>query len=197
MSSKGTLRLGMFPTHYSDGLAVEDLPYTRLDQARPEVLDLGKPTPPLVGRQADEKSTLPYLHVPTSCMTFHEMENGFEPYLRLPIGILYLYSTLWWADQVRHAAPHAARIPAGLFLEGFPFFPSFFFKSGARSPPGMIPRDVSLCDPAHAAGAYLSIVDPTMRVSSSYPFHRRVIVARLRRHRRRPPIYHPHTRSSS
>lgn len=37
---------------------MEDLPYTRLDQARPEMLDLGKPTPPLVGRQADEKSTL-------------------------------------------------------------------------------------------------------------------------------------------
>lgn len=51
----------MFPTYYSGGLAVEDLPYTRLDQARPEMLDLGKPTPPLVGRQADEKSTLPYL----------------------------------------------------------------------------------------------------------------------------------------
>lgn len=97
------------------------------------------------------------------------------------------------AGQVRHAAPHAARIPAGLFLEGFPFFPSFFFKSGARSPSGMIPRDVSLSDPTHAVGAYLSIVDPPMRVSSSYPFHRRIIVARLRRHRRRPPIYHPHT----
>lgn len=82
----------------------------------------------------------------------------------------------------------------GAFPRGFSFFfPLFFFKSGARSPSGMIPRDVSLCDPAHAAGAYLSIVDPTMRVSSSYPSHRRVIVARLRRHRRRPPIYHPHT----
>lgn len=100
------------------------------------MLNLGKPTPPLVGRQADEKSTLPYL--PTSCMTFHEMENGFAPYLRLPIGILYLpyliQHTLWWAGQVRHAAPHAARIPAGLFPRGFSFFsPSFFFKSGAGS----------------------------------------------------------------
>lgn len=161
------------------------------------MLDLGKPTPPLVGRQADEKSTLPYL--PTSCMTFHGMENGFAPYLRLPIGILYLYSTRC-GGQIRSGTPRRTLLE---FLRGFSsrvflfFFSLFFFKSGARSPPGMIPRDVSLSDPTHAAGAYLSIVDPPMRVSSSYPFHRRVIVARLRRHRRRPPIYHPHTRSSS
>lgn len=186
----------MFSTHYSSGLAVEDLPCTRLDQARPEMLDLGKPTPPLVGRQADEKSTLPYL--PTSCMTFHEMENGFAPYLRLPIGILYLYSTRC-GGQGRSGTPRRTLLELlrGFSSRVFLFFFPFFFKSGARSPSGMISRDVSLCDSAHAAGAYLSIVDPPMRVSSSYPFHRRIIVARLRRHRRRPPIYHPHTRSSS
>lgn len=100
------------------------------------MLDLGKPTPPLVGRQADEKSTLPYL--PTSCMTFHEMENGFAPYLRLPIGILYPYSTRC-GGQIRSGTPRrAARCSnscgAGLFLEGFPHFFSFFLKSGAGSP---------------------------------------------------------------
>lgn len=120
----------MFPTHYSDGLAVEDLPYTRLDQARPEVLDLGKPTPPLVRRQADEKSTLPYL--PTSCMTFHEMENGFEPYLRLPIGILYLYSTRC-GGQGRSGTPRRTLLE---FLRGFSsrvflFFSLFFFQIGS------------------------------------------------------------------
>lgn len=144
---------------------MEDLPYTRLDQARPEMLDLGKPTPPLVGRQADEKSTLPYL--PSLCMTFHGMENGFAPYLRLPIGILYLYSTRC-GGQIRSGTPRRTLLE---FLRGFSsrvflFFFPLFFKSGARSPSGMIPRDVSLCDPAHAAGAYLSIVDPPMRVSS-------------------------------
>lgn len=129
------MRLGTFPTHYSGGLAVEDLPCacTRLDQARPEMLDLGKPTPPLVGRQADEKSTLPYL--PTSCMTFHEMENGFEAYLRLPIWILYLYSTRC-GGQIRSGTPRRTLLE---FLRGFSsrvflfFFPFFFFKSGAGS----------------------------------------------------------------
>lgn len=127
------MRLGTFPTHYSDGLAVEDLPYTRLDQARPEMLDLGKPTPPLVGRQADEKSTLPYL--PTSCMTFHEMENGFEPYLRLPIGILYLYSTRC-GGQGRSGTPRRTLLE---FLRGFSsrvflFFSLFFLKNRELGP---------------------------------------------------------------
>lgn len=106
---------------------MEDLPYTRLDQARPEMLDLGKPTPPLVGRQADEKSTLPYL--PTSCMTFHEMKNGFAPYLRLPIGILYLYSTRCGGQGRAGQARRAARCSnsCGAFPRGFSFFfPSFF-----------------------------------------------------------------------
>lgn len=91
------------------------------------MLDLGKPTPPLVGRQADEKSTLPYLQVPTSCMTFHEMENGFAPYLRLPIWILYLYSTCC-GGQGRSGTPRRTLLE---FLRGFSsrvflFFPSFF-----------------------------------------------------------------------
>lgn len=55
----------MFPTHYSGGLAVEDLPYTRLDQARPEMLDLGKPTPLLASGQWEQvylpSGSLPYL----------------------------------------------------------------------------------------------------------------------------------------
>lgn len=187
----------MFPTHYSDGLAVEDLPCTRLDQARPEMLDLGKPTPLLASGQW-EQVYLPSGSLPFLCMTFHEIENGFEPYLRLPIGILYLYSTRC-GGQGRSGTPRRTLLELlrGFSSRVFLFFPLFFFKSGARSPPGMIPRDVSLSDPTHAAGAYLSIVDPTMRVSSSYPSHRRIIVARPRRHRRRPPIYHPHTRSSS
>lgn len=109
---------------------MEDLPYTRLDQARPEMLDLGKPTPPLVGRQADEKSTLPYL--PTSCMTFHGMENGFEPYLRLPIWILYLYSTRC-GGQGRSGTPRRTLLE---FLRGFSsrvflFFSLFFFQIGS------------------------------------------------------------------
>lgn len=122
------------------------------------------------------------------------MENGFEPYLRLPIGILYPYSTRC-GGQGRSGTPRRTLLELlrGFSSRVFLFFSLFFFKSGARSPSGMIPRDVSLCDPTHAAGAYLSIVDPTMRVSSSYPSHRRIIVARLRSHRRRPPIYHPHT----
>lgn len=129
---KECVYLGMFSTHYSGGLAVEDLPYTRLDQARAEMLDLGKPTPPLVGRQADEKSTLPYL--PTSCMTFHGMENGFAPYLRLPIWILYLYSTRC-GGQGRSGTPRRTLLE---FLRGFSsrvflFFSLFFFKSGAGS----------------------------------------------------------------
>lgn len=96
------------------------------------MLDLGKPTPPLVGRQADEKSTLPYL--PTSCMTFHEMENGFEPYLRLPIGILYLYSTRCGRQDRAGQARRAARCSnsCGAFPRGFSFFPLFFCQIGSR-----------------------------------------------------------------
>lgn len=95
------------------------------------MLDLGKPTPPLVGRQADEKSTLPYL--PTSCMTFHETENGFEPYLRLPIGILYLYNTRC-GGQGRSGTARRTLLE---FLRGFSsrvflFFSLFFFQIGSR-----------------------------------------------------------------
>lgn len=123
----------MFPTHYSGGLALEDLPYTRLDQARPEMLDLGKPTPPLVGRQADEKSTLPYL--PTSCMTFHEMENGFAPYLRLPIGILYLYSTCC-GGQIRSGTPRRTLLELlrGFSSRFFLFFLRLFFSNRELGP---------------------------------------------------------------
>lgn len=90
------------------------------------MLDLGKPIPPLVGRQADEKSTLPYL--PTSCMTFHEMENGFEPYLRLPIGILYLLYSTRCGGQGRSGTPRRTLLELlrGFFSRVFLFFPLFF-----------------------------------------------------------------------
>lgn len=95
------------------------------------------------------------------------------------------------AGQARRAARCSnccGAFPRGFFLFFFPFF----FSNREQVPPVWHgPRDLNLSGPAHAAGAYLSIVDPTMRVSSSYPFHRRIIVARLRRHRRRP-TYHPH-----
>lgn len=78
-------------------------------------------------------------------MTFHEMENGFAPYLRLPIRILYLYSTRC-GGQGRSGTPRRTLVEfqRGFSSRVFLFFPSFFSKSGARSPPGMIPRDVKV-----------------------------------------------------
>lgn len=97
------------------------------------MLDLGKPTPPLVGRQADEKSTLPYL--PTSCMTFHEMENGFAPTLGCRFGYCTYaaHAVVGRAGQARRAA--RCSNSCGAFPRGFSIFFSLFFFSNRELGP--------------------------------------------------------------
>lgn len=117
---------------------------TRLDQARPEMLDLGKPTPLLASGQWERFLTLPSL-----CMTFHEMENGFEPYLRVPIWILYLYSTRC-GGQSRSGTPRRTLLELlrGFSSRVFLFFPSFFSNREQVPPVWHGPRDLNLSGPA-------------------------------------------------